>query len=378
MGRHTIQSQPITTGSINNAPPTETTPLVTPQGALPIVQSGKGKLVKEILRIATALPTGTGQVYSTVGTIAVLTQPSLYIAIPVFGGGVITLSSEILVVLKSRYPDNALLEKVADVMKLPKDKVIAYLGDLGFVWSMLTTLAAELGGAAYTHNNFAKFVAPFPSAISAGVVRYAMYQRENKKEMSRAMVIFADTIKGASSSTFFTGLLQQQAILSPTSWVPSACIGSMALLGVTAGLLDKNSPAVAKKIMHVIDLVSHLSLATSVFTFANDVFAASNHNKLPESFFYTNLGVSSLYFVMLIVMMTMSWCTEEGSEESVADIENQRGPTIEEVWDDEDLTYNSDEEETESNIVAVAGEIATVSEVDEADYEADRSTIDDQ
>ena len=375
MGRHTIQSQPI--GSINSAPPSEITPLIRPSDNLTLVQVGAGKLIKDILRIATALPTGAGQVYSTVGTIAVLTRPSLYIAIPVFGGGMITLSSEILDVLKSRYEDNEVIKRLAEVMKAPKDKVIAYLGDLGFVWSMLTTVAAEISGQAYMHNNFAKFVAPLPSAISAGFVRYVLYQRENKKEINRAMMIFADTIKGASSSTFFTGLLQQQSILSPSSWVPSACIASMGLLGLVAGLLDKSSPAVAKKLVHVIDIVSHLSLATSVFTFANDIFAASNHNKLPEGFFYSNLGVSALYFVLLTVMMTMSWCAEENSGEFVADIENQHRLTVEEVSEDQDLVYRS-EEEGRISLLIPAGETANAAEVDETGYEADRSMRDDQ
>lgn len=332
MGDYTIPST--TLGSINNSD--ETTPLIGPGNATSI-QPGKGSIVKDALRIVTALPTGMAQMYSTVGTIAVLTQPSLYILIPVAGGGAVVLAAEILEVLTARYPDNKMLEKLANVMKLPKDTVIAYLGDAGFVWSMMTTVAAQIGGKDYLHNAFAKFIAPLPSLISAGFVRYASYQRDNEREVSRTTAIFADTVKGMSSATFLPNLLQQQGVLSPTSWVPPAFIGVTGALGLVAGSLEKDHPNVAKKMMHVIDMITRLSLATSVFAFANDIYAASNKDDIPDAFFWGNVGVSSLYVIMLITMSVMTWCSAEGSEEDVADIENQRhsGPTIEELSDDD-------------------------------------------
>lgn len=299
-------------------------------------------ITKNFLKAFKVFPDGMAKTYTTVANIAVYTAPGLWVLGPVLAGGAISLSAHLFDCIKN-CSSNDYLKKVAKGAKLTDEVLVGYLEDLGFTWSTSTTLAVLVGWVAYDNENFNEGSAPLFTLLSGmilgGVIRYARYRHAdnkrhaNEKNHKPLLEIVASTFRAANSSTFITDLLQDQSILSRSSAVPSIAILATSIAGFTSGMIKSFAlqisalanayhpklsllinPTVllssAVLLDTAIEMLEDTSLAIAFFAFPNDIFAVLDKDHLKEWFFYTNMGISALYLLVLLVVTIVSTVQE--------------------------------------------------------------------
>ncbi|CDZ78537.1 hypothetical protein BN59_02847 [Legionella massiliensis] len=303
--------------------PNEQQPLLTPAAPSREPRQIEGRDILELLK---ALPDGMAKTYSTFGPIAILYSPGLWLIAPVMTGGVISVSEKTFELLAERYPDHELIKTIAKLSKNTNQIVINFFEDFGFTYSLMTTVAAQVGGIKYYSNAFAKFTAPLVSFLPSVVVRYARYRQANNEENSTALNAFAGAIDGANSPIFTTQLLQMQGVIPVVSPIPIAIATTTGAVGFFSGLAKKSWPRTSLSAETLIAVLENASLAVAFFTFPNDIFAAANNDEISEGFFYTNAAVSCLYLFALF------WFTGLSAHQKF-----QALSAIEELSDDDDL-----------------------------------------
>ena len=282
------------------------------------------------ISLAKAFPDGMAKTYATFGPIAILYRQGLWLLVPVMLGGTISISDEAFSLLKKRYPDNELIKLMAVGTKATNQVLVGFFEDFGFTMAMMTTVAAHFGGVKYYDNAFAKCIAPMASAVPAALVRYFRLSHNKGQNNSIPLEITASAFRGANAPIFMMGLLQQQNVFSAQSNVPTIVIMLSATLGFFAGMLNKSHRKVSLVLNSLMEtLLENPSLAVAFFAFPNDVFAAEHHHEIKESFFYSNVAISSAYLLMLTVFTLMvtrhEWHELQSAEEvPMVDIDEEQ------------------------------------------------------
>jgi hypothetical protein len=302
-------------------------------------------VVKFLFKPFKVFPDGMAKTYSTVENIAVYTVPGLWVLGPVLAGGAISLTAHIFDSLKDCF-SNPYFKKITQGAKLADEVLVGYLEDLGFTWSTTTTLAVLTGWMSYDNEDFNINAAPLATLMSGivlgGIIRYARYSHAHDKKHGHQatqrplLEIAANTFRAANSSAFIMGLLQDQGVLSKRSLVPSITILATGILGFISGMLKSFAQQIsnAAKTLHpalslgvnstvllstallldtVIEMLEDTSLAIAFFAFPNDIFACFDKDHLEEWFFYSNMGISGCYLIILL-LVTLAKAGQEAKE----------------------------------------------------------------
>lgn len=249
--------------------------------------------------------TGAGSVYSTFGPIAIYYQPGLWLLGPVAGGAVISLTDATFTHLVRKYPESPLLNKLKEHSSKITGAGLGYLAEVGFHWSVLKTTAIFIAGVQYDTNTFAKLIAPLVSLVPA-VMTTSIKYKQNKGELIERSHYrhIASALRGfAALGPLFSILTLNTEILKPDSPIPfvtNICVG---ILGLTASLCQESHPAIGRAILAFMKILAeNASLSALSFALLNDIYASTHDWDVSDEFFYTNLAINSVYYIILTVI----------------------------------------------------------------------------
>ena len=269
-----------------------------------IPMSRREKLL-HTLKIVSGPTVGMASVYSTFGKVAMIYHNGLWLLAPESLGFVIGFTAPVIQLISQEMPDNDLFNKIKNISKFTNTGVVGYIADYGFTWGVLNTLTFLLTDEKSVIALNVAFIAPFLSIIPAALIRYSRYQQANGQELDRGLLpLLAEIMRGMMAPSGLMAILQLQGVLSADSYIPPSIMAVSALIMSTSYLIRPHFPTMSKLLMGMINIIlENPSLAAMFFAFPNDIYASVNDGEIPESFFYTNLGISSVF---LLIMTSLS------------------------------------------------------------------------
>lgn len=274
------------------------------------------KISKGVVNVLYLVPTanavliGMMQVYIPVSLLPLLgiVPSGLWLLAPVGFGGAMGLSEEILKYCQNRFPENNKFKFLGKVSKIINHGLLGFLQDFGFTWTTLILMAGPIKPQDTT-NIFAKIIAPSASVIPAALLRYFRYSDFARITNNRAITTLAYASWGGMCPTFLLKELVLQDVVSEDSYIPIMVILGCSLFGGAAGMLRKNYLFWTMSLIFLLEFfAANPSLATAAFSFLND-WRALNSFKVPNGFFYGNLGVQGGYLMMLGALSLITYIT---------------------------------------------------------------------
>ncbi|QBR84864.1 hypothetical protein E3983_11175 [Legionella israelensis] len=278
----------------------EQLPLITPPKKSIFQNSGKAGLT--LVKLITSLPKGAGSWSSTFGPIAIYYKPGLWLIAPVTTGSGISLTHEAVTALAEKNPENKFFKALNKGTFAVEKGISGFLGDFGFAWSTINTLAGYIGGIEYHSNDFARMVAPALAVLPAILTRSVNYKNAQNQLTERSITRHvANTFRGLVAPGGVLGVLLQQEIIDPESPVPSSIILATGIVGLLSSLLKESHPKISKVLSALIEIIcENPSLAATFFHFPNDIYAATNdEHEISYGFFFTNVGLSMIFLITL-------------------------------------------------------------------------------
>lgn len=259
--------------------------------------------VQTSIKIAAAPFEGASAYYSTFGTLAVRYEhPGLWVIAPVGVGAAISITSEALAALAERYPDDQFLKTLNEGLFFASKGIGGVFEKVGFAWENILAAAAFIGGIELVENNFAKMYSlplVLGVAIPAAVVNYnraqgVLTERSKWRHLSEGC-------SGLSSAAGVVGMLLQQEIIKPDSFIPSAVIATTGALGVLSSATREYSPRFSQTLSMIIGIFENLSLTASFINFPLSIDAALRNDTVPELLFYIVIAAGALFFMTLTI-----------------------------------------------------------------------------
>ncbi len=327
--------------------------------------------IESFLRLCIAAPKGAAQVYATFGPIAMIYKKNgLWLIAPVALGAAISLSDTLIKTVNQYHKnDFALMKILADGSFFLSERGVAFLSEYGFTLSMIRQFITIFSPLLGLSDSVAKPlfligapIAAFPLAILINKQTYhtkcARLNAEpgvegivdNPPNRNRVSNFVTTTLVGASSTSGFFNQLSLQGVLPPGSYVPLSFTALGALTGAASSLMSESYSKISKILSLAIVLLGiNPSLATYFMAFPDDIYAGVNNWKIPDSYFFTMLAVSILFFLMLEFLTVLNVLTKTHEAQHII---TENSPLLINGVDNEctiRLNDDSDEEQDEES-----------------------------
>ncbi|STX28566.1 Uncharacterised protein [Legionella beliardensis] len=265
---------------------------------------------------------GASSYAATFSRIAITWDKGLWLIAPIGFGATISLSNEAVAKLAKRYPDNKFLKALNSGTFFAAQGAGGFFADFGFAWNMINTLGAYISGVELvkTDGYYNKFIAPSTAAIPAIMASRLAYIHKQNKLIDRSFMRHAAHLAfGLNAPGGYLGMLEQQAFVDPESFTPTAVILASGTLALLSSLLKETHPKISRVLLLIVNLLAeNPSLAATLFHFPNDIYAAENNDEISEPFFFTTVGVSGAFLLLLTTLSVYSFLYPETPQESAA------------------------------------------------------------
>ncbi|KTD51420.1 hypothetical protein Lqui_0264 [Legionella quinlivanii] len=359
-------------------PNSESRPLLPDNPNASIEQYPTVEKFKTGIRLVASIPEGAANWVSTFGLVAIYYHPGSWLIAPMALGAGISLSNEVVEALAKRYPENKFLKSLHKGTFFMDYAVGGFLGDFGFAWTMITTVAMDVGGVRLYSDSFGKIIAPalalIPTLISTRQEYYRVQGERNERSFSRHAASFW---RGGTAFTGVLDVLIQQGQLALNSFIPTTIILFTAITGLCESLAREGYPVLSDSLIFLLAVLCvNPSLAAALFHFPLDIYAAAHDDEVTNDLFDWDLGGSSFLMGLLsavaLIDFQLQLAQRRQKEPSVRieeidaenDIESQELLTFSmSDFSDEDENTDSDMFEQQSD--------ALEDQSDEYSYDAD-------
>ncbi|MCE3045813.1 hypothetical protein [Legionella sp. 16cNR16C] len=333
------------------------------------------------IRLVASVPEGAANWVSTLGLVAIYYHPGSWLIAPMALGAGISLSNEVVEALAKRYPENKFLKSLHKGTFFMDYAVGGFLADFGFAWTMITTVAMDIGGVSLYNDSFGKIIAPalalIPTLISTRNEYYRVLGEGNERSFSRHAASFW---RGGTAFTGVLDVLIQQGQLALNSFIPTTLILFTAITGLCESLAREGYPILSDSLIFLLTVLCvNPSLAAALFHFPLDIYAAAHDDEVTNGLFDGDLAGSSFLMGLLSAVALIDFQLQLAQR-------RQKEPSVrvEEIEDENDIEsqelltfsmsdFSDDDENTNSEVFEQQND----ADADQSDENSDYYDADD-
>lgn len=328
-------------------------------GKTPVIKTAEGKIqlrrvendtqlakVLDYFAFRVAAPMGAAYSFYTIAQTMELMPVGMLLLIPVLSAPVAIGSINIVDLIAKFYglEENTRFRSLLKKVLMGIEKSVEVQTEIGGLFTTVALFNDALTNSPMASNDISRFLLPAVAVAGGTATSIAKWIATTPDRMSVLVRTLTIGITDPVLLNTVLGLLLQQ--LPPEEqayYIPilAASLGGMLVTNMASEIYRESYPGVAKIKDFGFEMIKYIMLELFVFGFANDMYAANNNDNVPPSYFYTNVGLSSvlLFAILFRVGQTLfsdyEYDVELDEQAAIItdDSDDEEPPALEEQYD---------------------------------------------